>query len=179
MLDRFNSLRGPILKLTALTALIALTGFVAAAMAQESGENQNNGGDPLDTALKGLELRTIGPAFMSGRIADVVIHPENRNVWYVGVGSGGVWKTTNSGTTWEPIFDGQGAYSIGDVALNPSNPNTIWVGTGEKSAAGTSATATVSTSATTAAPTGKTSGSSVPSTSARSWFIRRIPTRSG
>ncbi|MFW5926944.1 MAG: VPS10 domain-containing protein, partial [Wenzhouxiangella sp.] len=91
----------------------------------------DDNGDPLEQALAGLELRTVGPAFMSGRIADVAIHPDNHNVWYVGVGSGGVWKTDNSGTTWESIFDGQGSYSIGALTLDPSNPNTIWVGTGE------------------------------------------------
>jgi hypothetical protein len=81
--------------------------------------------------LSGLELRSIGPAIMSGRISDVVIHPKRRATWYVAVGSGGVWKTENAGTTWTPIFDGQGAYSIGCVTLDPSNPETVWVGTGE------------------------------------------------
>ncbi|HKL53008.1 MAG TPA: hypothetical protein VJ902_03555, partial [Wenzhouxiangellaceae bacterium] len=84
-----------------------------------------------ESTFAGLELRTIGPAFMSGRIADIALHPDNPNVWYVAVGSGGVWKTVNSGTTWKPIFDGQGSYSIGSITLDPSNPNTVWVGTGE------------------------------------------------
>jgi photosystem II stability/assembly factor-like uncharacterized protein len=79
----------------------------------------------------GLKFRSIGPAFMSGRIADVAIHPQNNNIWYVAVGSGGVWKTVNSGTTWTPLFDSQKSYSIGCVAIDPSNPNTVWVGTGE------------------------------------------------
>jgi len=81
--------------------------------------------------LDGLELRSIGPAFMSGRIADIEIHPENEHVWYVAVGSGGVWKTVNAGTTWTPIFDEQSVYSIGTVSLDPGNPETVWVGTGE------------------------------------------------
>ncbi|MFC2155101.1 glycosyl hydrolase, partial [Acidobacteriota bacterium] len=67
----------------------------------------------------------------SGRIADIVIHPEDNNTWYVAVGSGGVWKTTNSGITWKPIFDSQSSYSIGCVAVAPNNPHVIWVGTGE------------------------------------------------
>lgn len=82
-------------------------------------------------AFAGLELRGIGPAFMSGRIADVVIHPQDENIWYIGVGSGGVWKTVNAGVTWTPIFDDQGAYSIGCVSIDPSHPETVWVGTGE------------------------------------------------
>ena len=82
-------------------------------------------------AFKGLKLRSIGPALMSGRIADLAIHPTDFSTWYVAVGSGGVWKTTNSGTTWEPIFDDEASYSIGCVVLDPSNPEIVWVGTGE------------------------------------------------
>lgn len=79
----------------------------------------------------GLELRNIGPAFASGRIADVAIHPENEHCWVVAVGSGGVWKTVNSGVTWTPLFDQQPSYSIGCVTIDPNNPHTLWVGTGE------------------------------------------------
>lgn len=68
---------------------------------------------------------------MSGRIADLAIDPTNENVWYVAVGSGGVWKTTNAGTTFTPIFDEQPVYSIGCITLDPNNPYTVWVGTGE------------------------------------------------
>ncbi len=81
--------------------------------------------------FEGLEFRSIGPAFMSGRIADIAIHPKDDNLWYVGVGSGGVWKTKNAGVTWSPIFDEQPSYSIGCVAIDPSNSHTVWVGTGE------------------------------------------------
>jgi len=81
--------------------------------------------------LDGLEFRSIGPAFMSGRIADLAIDPTNESVWYVAVGSGGVWKTVNAGTTFTPIFDKQSVYSIGCVTLDPQNPYTVWVGTGE------------------------------------------------
>lgn len=79
----------------------------------------------------GLKFRSIGPALMSGRISDIAIHPENENMWYVTVGSGGVWKTENSGTTWKSIFDGQKSYSIGCITLDPQNPEVVWVGTGE------------------------------------------------
>jgi photosystem II stability/assembly factor-like uncharacterized protein len=81
--------------------------------------------------FKGLALRGIGPALMSGRIADLAIHPKDRATWYVAVGSGGVWKTVNAGTTWTPIFDDQGSYSIGCLSIDPNRPDTIWVGTGE------------------------------------------------
>ncbi len=81
--------------------------------------------------FKGLAFRSLGPGFMSGRIADIAIHPEDENLWYVGVGSGGVWKTENAGITWTPVFDEQASYSIGCVTVDPSNPHRIWVGTGE------------------------------------------------
>ncbi len=84
-----------------------------------------------EATFKGLEMRGIGPAFMSGRISDIVLHPENHNIWYVGVGSGGVWKTVNSGTTWTPIFEDEDSYSIGAITLDPNNPNIVWVGSGE------------------------------------------------
>ena len=84
-----------------------------------------------DTALAGLKFRSIGPAFMSGRIADIAIHPENDNTWFIAVGSGGVWRTNNSGITWKPVFDKQKVYSIGCVTIDPNLPTTVWVGTGE------------------------------------------------
>ena len=84
-----------------------------------------------ETNYSALKLRNIGPAFTSGRIADIAMHPEDDNLWYVAVGSGGVWKTVNAGTTWESLFDGQGSYSIGAITLDPNNPHIIWVGTGE------------------------------------------------
>jgi len=84
-----------------------------------------------DETFSGLKLRNIGPAFMSGRISDIAVHPENNNIWYVAVGSGNVWKTENSGTTWKPIFDDQSSYSIGCVTIDSSNPHVVWVGTGE------------------------------------------------
>jgi photosystem II stability/assembly factor-like uncharacterized protein len=84
-----------------------------------------------ETTFKGLEWRGIGPALMSGRIADIAIDPADRSTWYIAVGSGGVWKTTNRGTTWASVFDGQGSYSIGSITVDPNNHNTVWVGTGE------------------------------------------------
>ncbi|MGK7369750.1 MAG: VPS10 domain-containing protein, partial [Candidatus Halalkalibacterium sp. M3_1C_030] len=92
---------------------------------------QSDGSIVTDTNYNALKLRNIGPALTSGRIADIAIHPENDNLWYVAVGSGGVWKTTNAGTTWKTIFDNQSSYSIGSVTIDPNNHNTIWVGTGE------------------------------------------------
>jgi photosystem II stability/assembly factor-like uncharacterized protein len=78
-----------------------------------------------------LEWRNIGPAYMSGRVADVEGVPGNPDVVYVASASGGLWKTTNAGMTWSPIFERQGTISIGDIALEPGNPDVVWVGTGE------------------------------------------------
>ncbi|GAA6151755.1 VPS10 domain-containing protein [Pseudoteredinibacter isoporae] len=95
-------------------------------------EKEKEDDAPLSSAtFKGLSLRNIGPGFMSGRIADIAIDPKDTSVWYVGVGSGGVWKTKNSGVTWKPVFDEQAVYSIGAVVLDPNNSNTVWVGSGE------------------------------------------------
>ena len=84
-----------------------------------------------EATFSGLEMRSIGPAMMSGRISDIAINPENPSTWYVGVGSGGVFKTVNGGTTWQAIFDDQDSYSIGSVTLDPNDPETVWIGTGE------------------------------------------------
>lgn len=81
--------------------------------------------------VSGLKWRSIGPAWASGRIADFAMNPDNPKEYYVGVASGNVWKTTNNGTTWSPIFDNYGSYSIGVVELDPNNSNVVWIGTGE------------------------------------------------
>ena len=85
----------------------------------------------IKKAIAGLKLRGIGPAVMGGRIADLAIHPTKSSTWYIAVGSGGVWKTTNAGTTWDDVFRDQPSYSIGCVTIDPSNPETVWIGTGE------------------------------------------------
>jgi photosystem II stability/assembly factor-like uncharacterized protein len=92
---------------------------------------QSDQKDMAAQVAQGLNLRSIGPAVMGGRIADIAVNPIHTSTWYVAVGSGGLWKTTNSGTTWTPVFDEQPSYSIGTVALDPTNPEVVWVGTGE------------------------------------------------
>jgi photosystem II stability/assembly factor-like uncharacterized protein len=85
-------------------------------------------------SLNGFRLRSIGPGMISGRISDLAVHPRDKKTWYIGVAAGGVWKTTNAGTTWTPVFDQQSVYSIGTVVIDPKNPNVVWVGTGENNA---------------------------------------------
>ncbi len=81
--------------------------------------------------LSAFRFRSIGPAFMSGRVSDIAVDPVEPNTWYVAAASGNVWKTSNAGTTWTPIFDRYGSYSIGCITIDPNNHNTVWIGTGE------------------------------------------------
>ncbi|MFI5371301.1 MAG: WD40/YVTN/BNR-like repeat-containing protein [Candidatus Eisenbacteria bacterium] len=94
-------------------------------------ETKDKKATPFETLVGGLAFRSIGPAFMSGRIGDVAVDPIDMSTWYVVVCSGGVWKTTNAGVTFTPVFDGEGAYSIGCVTVDPHDPLVVWVGSGE------------------------------------------------
>jgi photosystem II stability/assembly factor-like uncharacterized protein len=92
---------------------------------------------PLDAEtglLEALRARPIGPANMGGRISALAVVESNPDVMYVGAASGGVWKTTDGGSSWAPVLDHAGTSSIGDVAVAPSNPDVVWVGTGEANA---------------------------------------------
>ena len=84
-----------------------------------------------DPMLKRFIFRGIGPASMGGRIDDITCVDNNSYICYVAFATGGLWKTTNNGTTFTPVFDTYSSGSIGDVAIAPSNPDIIWVGTGE------------------------------------------------
>ncbi len=94
-------------------------------------DNKNESSLLSKISISGLKFRSIGPALTSGRIADIAVNANNTSEYYLAVASGGVWKTTNSGTTYQPIFDAQGSYSIGCVTIDPNNEHIIWVGTGE------------------------------------------------
>jgi len=95
-------------------------------------KTKSNNSDLIEKKIvSGLKFRLLGPALTSGRIADIAIHKRNKDTWYIAAASGGVWKTTNHGTTFNPIFDNYGSYSIGCISIAPTNQNTIWVGTGE------------------------------------------------
>ena len=107
-----------------LRRLVTCT-FVVVALAAPAAQRLD------EAAIRALEWRAIGPAVMGGRIDDVAVDERNPSTIYVGAASGGVWKTTNAGTTWTPMFDHQGVASIGDIALSATNPDLVWVGTGE------------------------------------------------
>lgn len=109
-----------------LLLLLTCSAFLAVAQKKEDDKPAI-----YKTNWNSLSFRSIGPAFTSGRIADFAVNPDNPSEFYVGVAAGGVWKTTNKGLNFDPVFDSEGSYSIGVVEMDPNNHNVIWVGTGE------------------------------------------------
>ena len=123
-------LSSALLLLVPLTCALAAPAKPAASKAGAGGKGKPESKLSAGT-FTGLAFRSIGPALTSGRIVDIAVDPQDRRTWYVASAYGGVWKTTNAGTTWQPIFDKQGTPSIGCVTVDPRNPLTVWVGTGE------------------------------------------------
>jgi len=117
-----------------LAVTIIFTGMLNPAQAQRRNRNAQPAADEFKVSssmLGALRFRLVGPAAYSGRIADFAVNPENPSEYYVGVASGGLWKTDNKGTSFRPIFDNKPVFSIGALAIDPHNPNVVWVGTGE------------------------------------------------
>ena len=83
------------------------------------------------TSINALKWRSVGPALTSGRVSDIAVNQNNPFEYYVAIASGGVWKTSNWGLEYIPVFDNESSYSVGCVTIDPNNANTIWVGTGE------------------------------------------------
>jgi len=119
----------------ALTLTLFFTFFYLSSFGQRKTANSVDKNKTIDASIfGGLKLRNLTPAKTSGRVVDVAIHPTNQSIRLVAVASGGVWKTTNAGTTWRPVFDNEGSYSIGTVEFDKNNPMIVWVGTGENNA---------------------------------------------
>ncbi len=119
-------------------ALLLLLIVLNVVLIHTSGYSQKKKGtekektDSLNAAtFKGLSFRSIGPAVTSGRVVDFAVNPNNHKEYYVAAAGGGIWKTTNAGITYDPIFENEGSYSIGCVRIDPNNTNVIWVGSGE------------------------------------------------
>ncbi|GHF20505.1 hypothetical protein GCM10017044_14220 [Kordiimonas sediminis] len=112
--------------MNSLLKSVALSALVAVSLPATAADTATT-----ESLLPGLKMRSLGPAFMGGRIADIAVDPTRSSTWYVAVGSGGVWKTTNAGVTFTPVFDKEASYSIGSVTIDPKNPDVVWVGTGE------------------------------------------------
>ena len=90
--------------------------------------------DVFQGVASALTWRLLGPSNMGGRITDLESPQGQPETWYVGTAASGLWRTSNAGNTWEPLFQSEGSASVGDVAVAPSNPDVIWVGTGEENA---------------------------------------------
>ena len=114
-----------------IITLACATALVLSVQAQKKKDNEPEKTTLEQTSLSGLKWRNIGPATTSGRVADIAVNPNNKSEWYLAIASSGVWKTTNNGTTYKPIFNSYGSYSIGCITIDPNNENVVWVGTGE------------------------------------------------
>ncbi len=119
------------MKKSILFTLVLVVGIFYSPFAQKKKKSKQEESTFKSSTFSGLKFRNIGPALTAGRVADIAVNPNNSSEYYIAVASGGVWKTTNAGTTYNPIFDSEGSYSIGCIAIAPSNQNEIWVGTGE------------------------------------------------
>mgnify|MGYP001277115163 CR=1 FL=1 len=119
------------MKLRIFTSLlIILISF--SIFAQDNDKDKKEDKNPFKSeTFNGLKFRCVGPAATSGRVVDFAVNPNDVTEYYVAVACGNVWKTTNSGITWDPIFDKYGSHSIGCVSLDPNNSNVVYVGTGE------------------------------------------------
>jgi photosystem II stability/assembly factor-like uncharacterized protein len=106
------------------TLFIALSTFT-------SGQGDSDTDSLKNISLTGLSFRSIGPAVTGGRVVDIAVNPFNYSEYYIASGHGSLWKTTNSGITFSPVFDANKSYAIGCVVIDPTNPNIVWVGTGE------------------------------------------------
>ncbi len=126
----------PIL-VTLIFVMLALASASAQQQRRDQGQGAPDSGAPRrqepgsSGTYSGIRLRPIGPAVTGGRVSAFAVDPSDRAKYYVAVSSGGVWKTVNAGTTWTPVFDNYGSFSIGAIALDPKNPAVVWVGTGE------------------------------------------------
>jgi photosystem II stability/assembly factor-like uncharacterized protein len=119
------------LVLTCLFTILSML-IPTPATAQDGEEKKKDESPGINPGMvSSLRLRGIGPAFMSGRIVDIAVDPEVPSTWYLATAAGGAWKTTNAGTTWNPIFDSYGSYSTGCITVDPKNRFTVWLGTGE------------------------------------------------
>ncbi len=122
----------PLLRYLSVLLMVLILALPDAQAQKNKKDTETTKSDSLKSStFSGLKWRSIGPAFTSGRIADFAVNPCNPKEYYVAVASGHLWKTTNAGITFSPVFDNNGIYSTGVVTMDPGNHNVVWVGTGE------------------------------------------------
>ena len=115
-----------------LLLLLTLIFISVQSPAQKKKSNESSSKEAYESAtFDAMSFRLLGPAVTSGRIADIAVNPNNPKEYYVAAAAGGVWKTSNAGITYEPIFDAEGSYSTGCVTIDPNNANVVWIGSGE------------------------------------------------
>src|SRR5215831_6634639 len=120
------------MKAKTLAAALAAFALMFTATVKTGGQAPSAGAGALTAEmLKGLEFRSLGPTIQTGRVQDIAIDPKNANTWYIASAFGGLWKTTNRGTTFTPVFDDGGSFTLCCVVIDPKNSNVIWLGTGE------------------------------------------------
>jgi len=122
--------------LLSLLLALGLPGLACAqASAQEdsaeSASAQDDDSKMKSSSFGSMKLRSIGPSITGGRVTDFLVMPGKRQHFFAALASGGIWETRNAGTTWKPVFDSYGSYSIGCMAIDPNNPHTLWAGSGE------------------------------------------------
>ncbi len=124
-------------KILTLILLLALTGTCSLWAQRREIKKETKGSETQvkpsvsSSLFSGISFRSIGPAWASGRIADLAVNPCNHSEIYAAVASGNIWKSENNGTTWKPVFDKYGAYAIGCIVIDPNNHHVVWAGTGE------------------------------------------------
>ncbi len=117
-----------------LGILIVSIAVVSTTFAQKKKKGEDDGANkgPWNSGtFSALSFRNVGPALTAGRIIDIAVNPNNHNEYLLAIASGGVFKTTNAGISFAPVFDSYGSYSTGCITYDPSNPNTVWLGSGE------------------------------------------------
>ena len=113
------------------TATLLLASVFAATLKAQEASSPSSANALSSDILENLTWRGIGPALPGGRVNDFAVVESNNHIIYAATATGGAWKTTNNGTTWEAVFDRERTSALGAVAVAPSNPNVVWVGTGE------------------------------------------------
>lgn len=116
----------------ALAGLMLLCSAFSIGQKNPAGAAKTASADSLkNVSFTGLGFRSIGPAITGGRVTDIAVNPKNNSEYFVASGHGSLWKTTNSGVTFNPAFEGQSSFAMGAVEIDPTNTNIVWAGTGE------------------------------------------------
>ena len=114
--------------------LVSVIGLYSGYAAKDKKDAGKKEGDSIAAVVASLKFRNIGPSLTSGRIADFAFDAQHPSRYFVACAGGGVWKTTDNGTTFSPVFDAYGSYSTSCIRIAPDNPNLLWLGTGENNA---------------------------------------------